>query len=164
MKAIGKFRKRPCRICRKWFVPDPRPGDRQKTCGEAECKRKWHNKKCADWNKKNQPYFRAIYLSAKLEHISDSISSPGPPASLAASPIIKISKVLSEPRFNLKLPRDKVQEVMGTQQLVIIEYVAQVLWGRFQEVIQAQRVEIKRDPERLLPMAFSRSDSRERAP
>ena len=161
MKKIGKVRKRPCRICRKWFVPDPRPGDRQKTCGAAECKRKWHAKKCADWNKKNQPYFRASYLSAKLERISDSISRPASPV---ASSVIKISKVPFEPRLNLGLPRDKVQEVMGTQQLVIIEYVAQVLWGRFQEVIQAQRVEIKRDPERLLPMAFSRSDSRERAP
>lgn len=34
--------KRPCRICKKWFFPNPRLGDRQKTCGTPECQRQWH--------------------------------------------------------------------------------------------------------------------------
>jgi hypothetical protein len=28
-------RKRPCRVCRRWFMPNPRLKDRQMTCGEA---------------------------------------------------------------------------------------------------------------------------------
>jgi len=30
------------RICKKWFLPNPQPGDRQKTCGTSECQRQWH--------------------------------------------------------------------------------------------------------------------------
>jgi hypothetical protein len=61
-----KSNKRPCRICRKWFTPHPRLGDRQKTCGKEACKRKWHAKKCTEWNKKNRSYFQAIYLRCNL--------------------------------------------------------------------------------------------------
>ena len=42
MKSHGFARKRPCRVCRRWFQPDARLGDRQKTCGDPECKREWH--------------------------------------------------------------------------------------------------------------------------
>ena len=152
--AINQYlKKRPCKICRKWFVPNPRVGSRQQTCGAEECKRKWHTKKCADWNKQNRLYFQSNYLKKKLQAADGQKETPKHPPSLST----KSSK-------SSQLPQDVIQEVIDPQQLVIIEYVAQVLWGRFQEVIQTQHVEIKRDPERLLPMAFSRSDSRERAP
>ncbi|MEA3416175.1 MAG: hypothetical protein U9R02_08490 [Thermodesulfobacteriota bacterium] len=38
----AKPRKRPCRVCRRWFLPDGRLKNRQKTCGNPECQRKWH--------------------------------------------------------------------------------------------------------------------------
>ena len=66
MKQRRKSKKRPCRICRKWFKADPRVGERQKTCGSQACQDKWHAKKCAEWNGKNPSYFREIYLSKKL--------------------------------------------------------------------------------------------------
>ena len=37
-------RKRPCRICKRWFMPHPRVKDRQKTCGNPPCQREWHRK------------------------------------------------------------------------------------------------------------------------
>jgi len=42
------------------------------------------------------------------------------------------------PRFYCGLPRQEVQEVMGIEPLVIIEYLAQLLLRRFQEVIRRQ--------------------------
>jgi len=60
-------RKRPCRICRQWFLPDPRLKERQMTCGQTECQRQWHKKKCAEWNRKNSDYFKANYLQKKID-------------------------------------------------------------------------------------------------
>ena len=59
-------RKRPCRICGKWFSPNPRVGDRQKTCGAEECKRRWHTLQCARYNKKNREQFKESHLGKRL--------------------------------------------------------------------------------------------------
>ena len=39
--------KKPCAICRRWFYPDPRVGDRQHVCGSPACQaeRKRRNKR-----------------------------------------------------------------------------------------------------------------------
>jgi hypothetical protein len=68
-KAMRKMliRKRPCGICRRWFMPNPRLKDRQKTCGTSQCKREWHRKMCRKWNRENADYFTTNYLQKKLE-------------------------------------------------------------------------------------------------
>ncbi len=106
-------RKRPCRICRKWFLPNPRLKERQATCGNPECKKQWHKKKCAEWNKKNEDYFRSNYLQKKLE--------------AAESPESKLCKS----QLKTGLPFKFIQEVIGIQQLVIIEYYVQLLIRRY---------------------------------
>jgi hypothetical protein len=99
-------------------------GDRQKTCGDAQCKREWHRKKCAEWNRKNEEYFRSNYLQKKLDALSR------PKGGSRGSPV--------RSRFHSKLPRDKVQEVIGVEALVIMEYWGRVLLRRFQEVIRVK--------------------------
>lgn len=49
-------RKRPCKICRRWFQPHPRAGDRQRVCGEADCQRERHRRTCATWHEANPAY------------------------------------------------------------------------------------------------------------
>ena len=44
---------RPCRVCRKWFRPSPRVGDRQHVCASAACQRELHRRNCADWHRRN---------------------------------------------------------------------------------------------------------------
>ena len=61
-------RKRPCRVCKRWFIPHPRLKDRQKTCGDQQCQREWHRRKCEQWNHNNVDYFKDNYLDKKLEH------------------------------------------------------------------------------------------------
>jgi hypothetical protein len=90
------------------------------TCGDPLCKREWHRKKCAEWNRKNGDYFRTSYLHKKLDGVKGPRGSP------------------MRSRFHSELPRGTVQEVMGVEPLVIMEYLAQLLWRRFQEVIRAQ--------------------------
>ena len=44
---------RPCRVCRRWFRPSPRVGDRQHVCGSPACQRELHRRNCADWHRRN---------------------------------------------------------------------------------------------------------------
>jgi hypothetical protein len=46
--------------------------ERQMTCGDAQCQREWHKKKCKEWYKDNVEYFRANYLQKKLDTASES--------------------------------------------------------------------------------------------
>ena len=95
--------KRPCRICRRWFTPNPRLKDRQKTCGDALCKREWHRKKCSAWNKENTDYYRTNYLQKKLDE---------------ATGTKKTSKILPvKSRLNTGLPHGFVQEVIDFERL-----------------------------------------------
>ena len=44
---------RPCRVCRKWFHPDRKVGDRQHVCGDSACQQEWHRRNCIKWHRKH---------------------------------------------------------------------------------------------------------------
>jgi len=146
MSRASRYKKRPCRICRRWFLPNARVKDRQMTCGDAACKREWHRKKCQEWNRANRDYFRANYLQKKLEAAQSDKASKAhrraPPRSLSKS----------------GLPFRFVQEVIGVQHLIIIEYLAQLLSRRFQEVLRGQLTVNTGQIKQLPCMGFSRCD------
>jgi len=101
--------------------------DRQKTCADPECQKKWHNKQCALWNKRNQQYFKANYLEKKLKKIA------------RGSPEYQTRKViLPKSRIKLGLPRNEIQEVIKPQHLIIIEYILEQVVRRYQMAIQLQ--------------------------
>jgi hypothetical protein len=52
---------RRCSECRRFFVPDPRVGDRQVTCGSAECQRARHSERCRVWHRANAEVARSHY-------------------------------------------------------------------------------------------------------
>lgn len=146
-------RKRPCRICRRWFLPNPRLKDRQMTCGDSECQKQWHRRKCAQWNRANVDYFRSNYLQKKL----DAATEPGG----ASKPFEPISKRVGQrPKSRLRsgLPLEYVQEVIGLEHLIIIEYLAQHLVRRFQEVFKRQVFVNTSKIDQLLLRASSRGD------
>lgn len=136
--------KRPCRICRRWFTPNPRLKDRQKTCGDPWCKKEWHRRKCKEWNKSNSDYFRANYLQKKLDGATscEKSSPPIPPKS----------------RLKSGLPLEVVQEVISVQHIIIIEYFGQLLFRRFQEVFRGQVIANTGKLRGLPPVGFSRCD------
>lgn len=162
MMQRRKSRKRPCRICRKWFSPDPRVGKRQKTCGKQDCQDKWHAKKCAEWNRKNSSYFREIYLSKKLASVvtGTEATQDQPPPNKSGNSAVAVSNTLA----NSPLPRNLIQEVIGAQHLVIIEYVIQLLLKSFQEQTKVQLFEITRKLKQLPHEVVSRGDSTKRGP
>ena len=144
MSKGGDFKKRPCRICRRWFMPNPRLKARQMTCADPECKKQWHRRKCAEWNKRNSDYFKSNYLQKKLEAATGSEKTSKP--------------LLVRSRLKSGLPLGYVQEVIGVQKLVIIEYFGQLLFGRFQEVLDSEVAVKTGKAKRLPPAGFSRSD------
>jgi len=155
MEEKRKSKKRPCRVCRKWYPPNPRLGDRQQTCCDPECQRKWHARKCAEWNRRNRVYFKEIYLQGRLE----SLGSPPP----ARSPFPCSScRISAPPRRSspLDLPQKVIQEVIEVKQFVIIEYIMRLLMRGFQEVIHAQLIKKKREVRRLPMSSISRGDSK----
>jgi len=131
-------RKRPCGICRRWFRPHPRLKDRQKTCGAPVCRKEWHKKKCSEWNKANSDYFKSNYLQKKLD------------------PETQTTQVKS--RLKTGLPLDRVQEVIGMKNLVIIEYLAQLMVKRFQDMIWTQASVNTEQIDRLPREVFLRCD------
>ena len=120
-----KMIKRPCRVCGRWYRPNPRSRGHQKTCGEAACKKQWHRKKCEEWNKKNRTYFNARYLSKKLQTV------------VAEGDSKKAVKDNNRP-YKPQQPGKALQEVVGTKAFVIIEYIVRLLIKRFQDVKRAQ--------------------------
>ena len=126
-------RKHPCRICRRWFMPNPRLKERQKTCGDSMCKRQWHKKMCTKWNRENSDYFKSNYLQKKLEAATGANAAQSLSSQPGRSPIL-----LPKSRLNSGLPLKYVQEVIGIQHVVILEYFAQLLSRRFQDVISRQ--------------------------
>jgi hypothetical protein len=59
-------RKRPCRICRRWFDPHPRAGDRQRVCGSADCQRERHRRACRAWREREGEADRRHRLEQRL--------------------------------------------------------------------------------------------------
>jgi hypothetical protein len=65
------LRKRPCRLCRRWFLPDPRLKDRQRVCSAEECQRKRQASNQTAWLAKHPGYFRgrgADHRAWRREH------------------------------------------------------------------------------------------------
>jgi len=51
--------KRPCCICRRWFVPDRRVGRRQRACSAPTCQITRRTRTQASWRRRNPDYFIA---------------------------------------------------------------------------------------------------------
>jgi hypothetical protein len=53
---MPEARKKPCRICRRWFQPDPRVGSRQRACSKPDCQSARRQKTQASWRGRNPDY------------------------------------------------------------------------------------------------------------
>jgi hypothetical protein len=59
---MPEARKKPCRICRRWFRPDSRVGTRQRACGKADCQKARRQKTQARWRGRNPSYAAAYRI------------------------------------------------------------------------------------------------------
>jgi hypothetical protein len=126
-------RKRPCRVCGKWFSPHARAGTRQRVCGASECQRERHRRACAEWRAEHVEYDRERRLRER----------------------VRVEAVAGEP-----LSRDPMAEIawaaardaVGLEAAVIVEETGKVLalWAR--DAVHAQAAEITRKLAKVLPL------------
>jgi len=57
--------RRRCPYCKRLFVPNPRVGDRQRTCGREGCRKAHKRQYDEEWRKKHPDYFRGSYRQQK---------------------------------------------------------------------------------------------------
>ncbi len=125
-------RKRPCRVCRKWFAPSPRAGGRQRTCGRDECQRERHRRACAQWHERHPDYDRESRLR---ERVRVEVVRGEP---LARDPMAEVAW-------------DAARDAVGMEAAVIVEETGKVLalWTR--DAVRAQAAEITRKLAKVLP-------------
>jgi hypothetical protein len=60
--------RRRCPFCLRWYHPDPRLKQRQKTCGRPGCRHQQKQKSNQQWRSKNPDYFRYAYPHQKEKY------------------------------------------------------------------------------------------------
>lgn len=125
-------RKRPCRVCGKWFEPHPRAGKRQRACGRDECGRERHRRACAAWHARHPDYDRERRLRERV-HVERAGGAP-----LERDPLAEIAW-------------DSARDAVGLEVAVIVEETGKVLalWAR--DAVHAQATEITRKLAKVLP-------------
>jgi hypothetical protein len=130
-------RKRPCRVCRRWFAPDPRAGGRQMTCERAPCRQEWHRRACREWNRKNKAYYQENYLHKKLETLAvrenSAAKAQGKPTRGAAEKRQATKPARRAHRVEA-LAHELDLKVLDARQIVILKYVTHLLIRRVQEL------------------------------
>jgi hypothetical protein len=99
-----------CIVCGRFFIPDPRVGERQKVCRRDSCKKARKHLAQRAWCKKNPGYFGGRYPYVKQWRESKK-------ASLEASgqPMIQDKTLHSKPllRLILSIPAEKGTMIQG---------------------------------------------------
>jgi hypothetical protein len=95
------LRSRPCQICRKWFHPDPRVGERQRVCSTPSCQAARRKQTQAAWRADNPDYFVARRLEQRAAKVSPPPAPPPPP--------LRVPPPLD------RLPWDVAQDQFGAQ-------------------------------------------------
>src|SRR5512144_2787804 len=128
MVASAVRKKRPCCICRRWFLPDARVGARQRACGAEECQRARHRDADRAWHARHPDYDRGRRWQKAVEAAKAGAPprTPERPAPLAG------------------VPWDIAQDAMTPEALVIIAGVARVLAVHAQDERRRQAMDSSR--------------------
>ena len=129
-------RKRPCGVCRRWFMPHRRVGERQQYCGDPACQRERHRRACKTWRDQNPDYDREDRLRRKLRARPD-----GPVAETEAG-------LTTDPQR--RLDWSAARDAVGLETAVIIEESGQVLVDWVRDAVGMEVRVLKEESRRLL--------------
>src|SRR5579864_2606702 len=130
--------KRPCRICRRWFVPDRRVVRRQRACSAPACQIARRARTQASWRRRNPDYFIAHRVQRRRLKADD--AQGGVPPLVLPPPLSQ-------------LPWDLAQEEFGVAGTDFLGHLGRVLLVAVQDQKTAQVIDSKGDPVRLPPQA-----------
>ena len=108
-RHFGRCRSKPCSVCGRWFTPDPRVGQRQRTCGRAGCRRQQKQRSQSSWAARNPDYWTERRLRDQAERLKQ------PEARLRGPP-----------RELRQLPKDFAQDAMTTEAFVILLFLVRM--------------------------------------
>ena len=128
--------KRPCRICRRWFVPDWRVGRRQRACSAPTCQIARRVRTQASWRRRNPDYFIAHRIQRRRLHADESQATVLP---------LVLPPPLSQ------LPWDLAQEEFGVAGTDFLGHLGRVLLVAAQDQKAAQVIDLTGETDRLLP-------------
>ncbi|HYN07159.1 MAG TPA: hypothetical protein VES67_07190 [Vicinamibacterales bacterium] len=126
--------KRPCRICRHWFVPDRRIGRRQRACSAPACQVARRARTQASWRRRNPDYFIAHRIQRRR------LKAGG--AQAAVLPLV-LPPPLSQ------LPWDLAQEAFGVAGTDFLGHLGRVLLGAVQDQKAGQVIDPTGETSRL---------------
>lgn len=94
--TMSDARKRPCSVCRCWFRPNVRVGDRQHACGKPECQTARRKQTQANWRKINPEYARGYRIEQRA-------AQPRPPEPLRVpAPLNQLPWDIAKDQFGAK--------------------------------------------------------------
>jgi hypothetical protein len=103
-------KKRPCSICRKWFLPDKQVGNRQKVCSRPECQKERHRRESIVYRKRERFKDKEMRIVTKLR--KDGVAEISEPADGA---------VLTRLRWS------DLRELVPLEQAVIFRLLGEVI-------------------------------------
>jgi hypothetical protein len=115
-------RKRPCAVCKHWFFPDPRVGDRQKACADKACRKEQRRRTQADWRACHPDYELGRQLDQR-EALDEEQRRDF--AARFCAPLTR-------------LPWDRAQDALGLQGADFIGVFGRVVLKHFQDVMRVQ--------------------------
>ena len=77
-RVFPEREKRPCSICRRWFLPDVRVGEWQRACGTEECQRARHREAGRAWHARHRDNDRGRRWQVAVD-AAKAGSPPSPP-------------------------------------------------------------------------------------
>ena len=123
---MPEARKRPCAICRCWFRPDARVGDRQHACGKPECQVSRRQKTQASWRRRNPGYAIAWRIDQRATQ------TQSPPEPLRLSPPLN------------QLPWEFAKDQFGPQRADFIGVMGALMVRSAKDQFQAHLVDSTR--------------------
>ena len=111
------YKKKPCKICGRWFWPNRRVGRRQRTCSRPECQRERHRRNCEDWHRRNPKYDREGRLRGRLIR--------GGQEGARGDPLRRVDEIAA-------------RDAVGMETYVFVEEIVRLLleWARDSVVLQ----------------------------
>lgn len=88
-------RKRPCPICRRWFYPDRRAGERQRACSSRDCQTARRQFACVFWRRQNPGH-------AAAHRIDQRHRQPDPDSVRVRAPFDKLPWDVAKDQFGGK--------------------------------------------------------------
>src|SRR5919198_2713550 len=97
--AAMAAKKCPCRECLRWFAPDARVGDRQRTCSREECQAARRAATQASWRARHPEYDRARRIQERTT--ADAMGETVTP-SRAPPPLDRLPWDLAQDQFKVQ--------------------------------------------------------------